>query len=189
MIGPIELDDVAERDAIARELAHATAFTMTRWVALDAPQGAAEITTWARFADDLYIRATEPHRPDGWAPTSYVGDYRETKRVKLVHAVAIDVDGGTLSPDAAAEMCVGGLAIVYTTRRSTVAQPRFRVIVSTARPLNRDEHAIVSRRHAERFAAAGAKVDTAASCDASRFWFWPSVGADGARGRVLEVMP
>lgn len=101
---------------------------------------------------------------------SFEGDHRKLANVEHVYAIGLDVDTGEATEAAIREACHGLRAFAHTTRSSTPAARRWRVVVALTRPVVAGEHSALWPDLRARFAAVGIELDEAPK-DPSRAWF------------------
>lgn len=146
---------------------------VTFWPCLGIPEGRR-----ARFADwNVFFQRIGRTRPfagagnhPGWSPALFEGDQRAGARVRTVHALALDYDGGA-SLEEALSTWAGCLGAVHSTRRHSVEQPRFRFVMPLSRAVSPFEFKFLWEQAEVR---SGFTLDPAPK-DPARFWFLPSV--------------
>jgi hypothetical protein len=157
----------------------------------DKPEGrrlSADWTTCARaLLDDVHPREVPKRALPFWSPTVFHGDHRSRANVEAAYAVGFDVDIAPV-PDAETLRTIfaGQAALFHCSSSSTLAAPRWRLILPVSRPMSGDEYDRVWRAVAALLPFA---VGNEAK-DPSRGWYWPRVPTEGDFvGDVLEGTP
>ena len=176
---------------------HDLLVTMTTWPSLTETRGRTKQVTWTELV--AHLRAARPRpsviaHPDlpGWSPARFREGHRRLDCVELVTALVLDVDKGGLSLERLRAAFAGGAVVLHTTRSSTPATPRSRIVVRLSRGLLVAEHAAVLGVVRAELAASGVSIDDNAK-DASRLWYSscePAAGAfvcEALEGEPLNV--
>lgn len=135
------------------------------------------ITSWSNvfdmFSNAKPSTSKEKNDQAGWSPATFAGDTRKRSNVELVHALVLDYDSGTTTPEQALAVWDGCVACVYTSWSHTPSKPKFRLIVPFIRAVNADEYAVLWANAALKVKQAGQAIDEACK-DPSRLWYMPS---------------
>jgi hypothetical protein len=171
-------------------------YTYTRFANEAAPDGSRVIATWPQIVDALRAASVRSFDRRGWSPATFKADHREASNVERVFVVGLDFDddedlrakGQEPQPTAAelAELFSDFAGVVHSTRKHRPTYPRSRVLLRLGREVSSDEY----RELREYFAAfardGGAEPDETCK-DPCRFWYSPSLPAEG-EPIVLELV-
>ena len=152
--------------------------TITTWPSRYRPHGRRQRMTWDRLCHGLIARARADVRRKeslpGWAPSSFVDDYRSKAGVVRVYAIGLDIDGNATLDDAA-RVWRRTIGCAHTTHGHDpgARKLRLRLVLLLSRPITVGQHARVWAWAAERCTRAGFVVDMGA-CDASRYFYAPA---------------
>jgi hypothetical protein len=122
----------------------------------------------------------------GWSPATFSGDSRSRGNVAFVGALGVDIDSGGVSGGKLRQSYAGFRAVAHTTRRSSLATPRWRIIVALSRDITAEEYDVVWRHEAVRLQKYGVQIDPSTK-DPSRLWFRPSRSAVDDSFSALET--
>lgn len=154
-----------------------TSIAITTWPTLRSTTGTRHTGAWSDLAAWLAMpRAADT--ADGWSPIVSRGDRRKADAVEQIHAVVLDVDTGDVPLERLRAALEGVRAVVHTTRSSTPAHPRWRVVVAVERPMTPAEHAATWTALRDRMHAHGIAIDEVTR-DPARLWFAPRAPAEG----------
>lgn len=171
---------------------------LTFFQSLRDSQGQRVQTSWSKLLTRLHVPrvSADKHAVPGLSLATFRGDRRALANVEAVYAIGLDLDHldalsvHTRRPAPGEEIAARdwdslrrtfdrSAAFVHTTHSSTLQAPRLRVFLLLSRPVTGDEYRRVYEATARVCEAGGLVVDRAAS-DPSRFWFIPSIRAEGA---------
>ena len=183
---------------------------ITYFPSLRNAQGKRQATTWPKLCEWLSKPVIAPVKDEagGLSIATYAGDRRALANVEAVYCLGIDLD----HIDALSVHTVHGAAVVeahdwtalrrafnasasfvHTTWSSSLQHPRLRVFFLLSRPVSSEEYRRVYHATARILERGGCVVDRQAS-DPSRFWFRPSIAAEGrsfvfwtCTGKPLDV--
>jgi hypothetical protein len=149
---------------------------LTYFPSLREPHGQRRPCSWVALCRWLSspVISADKHAVAGFSVATYKSDRRAKANVEQVFAVGLDFDED-VDLDVLRERFAESAAFVHTTWSSTLAIPRARVFLALSRPVTGPEYERVWTACA---GVAGLVVDSAAR-DPSRFWFRPSVQAEG----------
>ncbi len=152
---------------------------ITFFPSLREPKGARKSSTWRALCSWLSKPVISPVKDDtaGFSLATYAKDYRLLRNVERVFAIGLDLDEGVSLEDLRGKFATTS-AFVHTTWSSTIDAPRCRVFLELSRPVTADEYRRVYQATVIIAERGGMVVDRQAS-DPSRFWFRPSVEAEG----------
>lgn len=159
-------------------------FHVTKFRALERPQGKALSLTWEELVD--VIRNPKQHECKEKMPllnfTKFDGDYRKKENVGDVHAIVVEHDGETVTPQAASKILdvYGVKHIIYTSPSHTWDAPRWRAIVSISEAVDEVEHGRMVRVLNNLLSGAIAPE----SVDVERAWYYGQV--EGVEYEVEE---
>lgn len=146
--------------------------TITRFANVREIEGEREEISWA----ELFARFSAPKSFKGntehpaWSPATFEPCRRTAANVTQISAACLDYDGGeTLGEVAATWNSAFGL--IYTTRRHTPQNPKFRVILPWLRPISVAQH---EKLWLKLQSHTGGKLDSH-SKDPARIWYEPGV--------------
>lgn len=178
-------------------MSSAAPVSFTYFERLTTPHGKRVATTWTKLLARLSIPriSTDKHAVPGLSLATYAHDHRKLSNVERVYAIGLDLDHlDALSVDTtrppAGEIVEApdwetlrrtfnaSAAFVHTTWSSSLQSPRLRVFLLLSRPVTGEEYRRVYQAVATECERGGFVVDRAAS-DPSRFWFLPSIAAEG----------
>ncbi len=156
-----------------------TAVSLTFFPNLRDPHGKRVTTTWPKLVARLSVPriAAVKHDVPGLSLATYAGDKRALANVESVWAIGLDLDKDVDLSDLHAKFA-STEGFIHTTHSSTLDVPRCRVFLLLSRPVTADEYRRVYQATSIMAELGGLTVDRAAS-DPSRFWFLPSVRAEG----------
>lgn len=174
-----------------------TVISATHFPSLVNAQGRRFSTTWEKLLDRLAVPqiSADKHDVPGISLATYRGDRRALANVEAVYAIGLDLDHLDQLSVHTARPAAGDVvdqkdwtilrrtfnataAFVHSTWSSTMSLPRLRVFLLLSRPVNAEEYRRVYQATAMMCERHGFVVDRAAS-DPSRFWFLPSIPAEG----------
>jgi hypothetical protein len=152
---------------------------LTYFPSLREPHGQRRSCSWGSLCRWLSapVVSAHKHAVAGFSVATYRDDRRALANVEQVFAVGLDLDHGIALGDVHARFAKTS-AFVHTTWSSTLDAPRARVFLALSRPVSGEEYRRVYEAVTSQVEDGGIEVDRAAS-DPSRFWFRPSVAAEG----------
>lgn len=121
--------------------------------------------------------ATSKHEHGAWTPALFRSDRKTKANLVYASALLVDVDEGG-DVHRIAELLTGHLAAVHSTFSSTRAQPRGRIVLPFAEPVDGSTYEATFRVVAGHLLAAGVGVDVGTK-DAGRLGFLPCVKPGG----------
>lgn len=152
---------------------------ITQWPNLRTTTGEGLETTWEQFF--MSLAQAPAYLGDllhpGWSAAQIDPCERNDKNVVRLSALVLDYDEGT-SLDAACQTWEGFLGLLHTTRKHTVARPRFRIILPLSRHVTPTEYVSLWKWARDLASNAGQVVDPSTR-NVSRFWYLPGIKEGG----------
>lgn len=161
------------------------AFPVVTWPSLYKTSGEQQVFSREQLLS-LFKESAEKAFYDshpGWSPCRMRVPSRDNQHVETLSCLVLDFDSGDLSAEGAVLEFSEFSGVVHTTRKSTRAKPRLRVVLFLSREVTVDEHAKLWKLMSEQCPF---KLDKATK-DPSRFWFLPSLDGEGKPSQIVEL--
>lgn len=147
----------------------------TKFRGLDKPQGKSLQVVWGDLVEKFKAPAVYKDKRDMplFSFTQFEGDYRNKENAGMVHAIVVEHDRETMTPEEAMEVmrqhCI--TSVIYTTPSHTWDAPRWRLVCKLTTPVDEIEHGRMVRilNHLLDGAIAPESINT------EREWFYGSV--------------